>query len=135
MNDELLKDVVLSTLAELEEDILPDEISEVKEDEKDKQTPIAQEKIVKNLADDTNKVESQIKNSNDETQKPVEQPHQNENIKNELEFVKTIQEDITILFKGLTSADLVEPERKRDLVVKYLQNLLILLDNRVKELK
>ena len=91
--------------------------------------------IVKDLADDTNKVESQTKNSNDETQKPVKQPHQNENIKNELEFVKTIQEDITILFKGLTSADLVEPERKRDLVVKYLQNLLILLDNRVKELK
>lgn len=133
MNDDILKDVVLSTLAELEDDVLPnEEIETSKKEELNKEISVTKETIIKELANESEKLNSLFI---EEKEVVVEEPHQKSNIGGELEFINSIQEEIELLFKGLKSKELVEPEKKKDLVVKYLQNLLFMLGERANKLQ
>ncbi|HIC10676.1 MAG TPA: hypothetical protein EYO61_04880 [Campylobacterales bacterium] len=123
MNSDNLKDVILSTIAEFTDELPEDSTTSKNDIEKELQSSTEQ------LHLETQKLEKLIE------EKIEEQPKQIRDIDDEVAFIKTLQEEITIFFQGLQSPDLVEANQKMDLVIKYLQNLLILLEERIRKLE
>ncbi len=123
MNSDNLKDVILSTIAEFTDELPEDSTTSKSDIEKELQSSTEQ------LHLETQKLEKLIE------EKIEEQPKQIRDIDDEVAFIKTLQEEITIFFQGLQSPDLVEANQKMDLVIKYLQNLLILLEERIRKLE
>ena len=127
MNSDNLKDVILSTIAEFTDELPSDSTSSQSDLEKELQSSTEQ------LHLETQKLEKLIEDKMED--KIEEQPKQIRDIDDEVAFIKTLQEEITIFFQGLQSPNLVEANQKMDLVVKYLQNLLILLEERIRKLE
>jgi len=123
VNSDNLKDVILSTIAEFTDELPEDSTTSKNDIEKELQSSTEQ------LHLETQKLEKLIE------EKIEEQPKQIRDIDDEVAFIKTLQEEITIFFQGLQSPDLVEANQKMDLVIKYLQNLLILLEERIRKLE
>ena len=127
MNSDNLKDVILSTIAEFTDELPSDSTSSQSDLEKELQSSTEQ------LHLETQKLEKLIEDNMED--KIEEQPKKIRDIDDEVAFIKTLQEEITIFFQGLQSPNLVEANQKMDLVVKYLQNLLILLEERIRKLE
>ena len=127
MNSDNLKDVILSTIAEFTDELPSDSTSSQSDLEKELQSSTEQ------LHLETQKLEKLIEDKMED--KIEEQPKQIRDIDDEVAFIKTLQEEITIFFQGLQSPNLVEANQKMDLVIKYLQNLLILLEERIRKLE
>jgi len=142
MNDDILKDVVLSTLAELEDEISFDEVDKkpsIKETPTSKQALNEKDMLIDELYQINSQIDSQqdIKTTTDakiDSQQDIKIAT-DAKIDSELEFINSLREEIEILFQGLKSNELVEPEKKRDLVVKYLQNLLFMLSERANQIE
>ena len=111
-----LRDLVLSTLEELDDRIAKEEEIKAKiialeeEDQQEKE----------NSASDHEKGEERIviQRSDDE-----------------LAFLRHTKERLEILFEGLQSSEIKDPEAKLELTLKYLQLLLAQVDERVAEIK
>ncbi len=99
-----LRDLVLSTLEELDDRIAKEE--ELKE------------KIAETAEEER-----------------VEEGAALKRIDDELAFLKHTKERLEILFEGLKSSEIKDPEAKLEITLKYLQLLLAQVDERLGELK
>jgi Mg2+ and Co2+ transporter CorA len=118
-NTDLLKDVILSTLAEIEEDEVVEKIEEKKQEAKisvEDDSPI-------NLFQDSPIQEKKVEPTPKPTLK-LEEP--------DSKYLKDIQEKISTLFEGLKSEDITNTEQKLNLTLKYLEYILISLDDKLK---
>ncbi len=111
-----LKDVVLSTIAELGEQRsdgkeTPKSVREVKEE------------IVKNA--------SKIQNDPERAQESMDERF----VKEEREFLEHMRERILVLFEGFQSPNNKRVEAKIDLTLNFLEYLLASLDERIETLK
>lgn len=105
-----LRDLVLSTLEELDDRI-------AKEEE-------IRQKIV-----EIN--EEEVKEADSETAKEVTKVRSDD----EVAFLKHTKERLEILFEGLKSTEIKDPEAKLEITLKYLQLLLAQVDDRLHEVK
>jgi len=116
-----LRDLVLSTLEELDDRIArEDELKETifalhEEDRKEEAAKQAQQ---------------QTDEKPDEYKQIVIQRSDDE-----LAFLKHTRERLQILFEGLKSSEIKDPEAKLEMTLKYLQLLLAQVDERVQEVK
>ncbi len=116
-----LRDLVLSTLEELDDRI-------AREDE-------LKEKI--SALHEEDRKEEAAKQAQQQTD---EEPEENKQIviqrsDDELAFLKHTRERLQILFEGLKSSEIKDPEAKLEVTLKYLQLLLAQVDERVQEVK
>ena len=119
-----LKDVILSTLSEISEDIQ----RSVKEDEIKKIKPeISQIKEVfsKNSPLDNKKEEQETSIQNRDISW----------IQEECQFLENLRERLLVLFEGFQSPNNRSVESKIDLTLNFLEYLLALLDERITKLK
>lgn len=102
-----LKDVILSTLAEMEEELPP---VDIKQEEKAHKTfePLT-----------THEVSATQSNSRD----------------NELHFLKSIRERLLVLFEGFQAPNNSNIEAKIDMTLNFLEYTLATIDERVKVLE
>jgi len=111
-----LKDVILSTLAEIEEDI--EETQSSDQQETCKAAENAHECVEK-------KAQSTLST-------PTERP---DSLSDEAYFLEHLRERILVLFEGFQSPHNKSVEAKVDLTLNFLEYLLATLDERLKELK
>jgi len=126
--DSKLKDMILSTLAEMESDE-----SEERQQNSSKSninlsfsaSEITPEEIQSIRTD--HKVEKDIffQNNSHGTQKPVTE--------SEIEFLTSIRERIIVLFEGLKSEESVHIEAKLNLTLGFMETLIHSIDNRIRE--
>lgn len=111
-----LKDVILSTLAEMEETPLkPVSDFEVKETIKpQKEQPL-------------NKIETQTQSLVNELQ--------SSNPDNELMFLNSIRERLLVLFEGFQAPNNTDIEAKVDLTLNFLEYVLATIDSRVETIE
>lgn len=112
-----LKDVILSTLAELE----------------DASSSIEQVKTIDDFSDKEalNSVQSEISNH-------LETPKMTNDIdagSDEVRMLEGIRERLLVLFEGFQSPNNVQLEAKIDLTLNFLEYLLAMIDNRLDTLK
>lgn len=110
-----LKDVILSTLAEME-DIKPDI---------DNQKPVDDFKVI---------IKNEIKQ---EQQKEIECTVQEseQTISNEMLFLTSIRERLLVLFEGFQAPNNTNIEAKVDMTLNFLEYVLVTIDSRVEELE
>lgn len=110
-----LKDVILSTLAEME-DIKPDV---------DNQKPLDDFKVI---------IKHEIKQ---EQQKEIEYTVQEseQTISNEMLFLTSIRERLLVLFEGFQAPNNTNIEAKVDMTLNFLEYVLVTIDSRVEELE
>jgi len=101
-----LKDMILSTLAELEEDVETEEKKESKKDE---------------ISSKKGSVEPKVEEEN--------------RLVSEMDFYKNLREKILVLFEGFQSPNNKNLEAKIDLTLNFLEYLLATLDERLEALK
>lgn len=103
-----LKDVILSTLAELEE-------------------------AKPELSVQTNKSDMYAKNY-EEVQSPL-QANQEPTLSAEMSFLTSIRERLLVLFEGFQAPNNANIEAKVDLTLNFLEYVLVTIDSRVEELE
>jgi len=121
-----LKDVILSTLSEIGEDIqksVNDEISDI-ELENNLVQEVSNSKSVAEKKDDQNKVNTSTNRYEDPSW-----------IKEEYQFLENLRERLLVLFEGFQSPNNKSVESKIDLTLNFLEYLLTLLDERITKLK
>jgi len=121
-----LKDVILSTLSEIGEDIqksVNDEISDI-ELENNLVQEVSNSKSVAEKKDDQNKVNTSINRYEDPSW-----------IQEECQFLENLRERLLVLFEGFQSPNNKSVESKIDLTLNFLEYLLTLLDERITKLK
>jgi len=128
MNDDILKDVILSTLAEIEDDIvIKDEVITEKKIELEFENPtdIFQDSPISNIE---NKVEIETPQNLMLEQSLISKTSSEV----DLNFLTSIQEKIATLFDGLKSSEIDNLDQKLDLTLKYLEYLLLSIDEKLK---
>lgn len=109
-----LKDVILSTLAEME-DIKPNiNSSRIVEDFKPK---VREESNIE--------VKSEVK--------PI--PQEEQTISNEMLFLTSMRERLLVLFEGFQAPNNTNIEAKVDMTLNFLEYVLVTIDSRVEELE
>ncbi|WP_428737813.1 CiaD-like domain-containing protein [Sulfurimonas sp.] len=103
-----LKDVILSTLAEMEEELPP---VDTKQEEKAHTT------------------------FNEPTTSTVATASHNNSVDNELYFLKSIRERLLVLFEGFQAPNNSNIEAKIDMTLNFLEYTLATIDERVKVLE
>lgn len=109
-----LKDVILSTLAEMEEQTPP--APKVSKDE----TPIP--KIVKRKEETLPPEQSEEENSASSTV-------------NELSYLKSLRERFLVLFEGFQAPNNVSIEAKIDMTLNFLEYVLATIDSRIQKIE
>jgi uncharacterized protein YjcR len=119
-----LKDVILSTLSEISEDIQRN-VEESTKKVEPKRVP--QQEIIKKveLTERRNKEKSPIK----------EEEIDRSWIEEEYLFLENLRERLLVLFEGFQSPNNSSVESKIDLTLNFLEYLLALLDERITKLK
>lgn len=112
-----LKDVILSTLAEMEE--IKPEVNNQRSIE-DFQIVIKQE------------VKQEIKKEVKPEIEPVVEEEQN--ISNEMLFLTSIRERLLVLFEGFQAPNNTNIEAKVDMTLNFLEYVLVTVDTRIEEL-
>jgi hypothetical protein len=110
-----LRDLVLSTLEELDDRIAKEE--EIKA------------KIIELEEEEKREIQNPVPASEEENRVVVKRSD------DELAFLRHTKERLEILFEGLKSSEIKDPEAKLELTLKYLQLLLAQVDERVAEIK
>ena len=111
-----LKDVILSTLAEMEETPLkPVSDFEVKETIKPQKEQFS------------NKIETQTQSLVNELQ--------NSNPDNELMFLSSIRERLLVLFEGFQAPNNTNIEAKVDMTLNFLEYVLVSIDSRIQNIE
>lgn len=111
-----LKDVILSTLAEME-DIKPNiNSSRIVEDFK----PKVREEL--NI-----EVKSEVK--------PIPIAQEEQTISNEMLFLTSMRERLLVLFEGFQAPNNTNIEAKVDMTLNFLEYVLVTIDSRVEELE
>ena len=111
-----LKDVILSTLAEMEE--TNEKVIFAKNDSLEKEKP---------FTGDSSKTK--------ETQKAAVHGEKKQNTQSELLFLNSMRERLLVLFEGFQSPNNANIEAKIDLTLNYLEYSLATIDERVERLK
>ena len=120
-----LKDVILSTLAEMEEVVEEKEPVVVK---KDFSSKVLQEKTVK-------KPEI-IRKKQPETSVVKEKPIKNEEKSNaEMLYLNSIRERLLVLFEGFQAPNNTNLEAKVDMTLNFLEYVLATIDTRIETLE
>jgi len=122
-----LKDVILSTLAEME-DIKPIN-NDLKLNKKFKKS------IKENIA---NKPKLKTKLQTNESTSEVilkDENEQSKSIGNELHFLTSMRERLLVLFEGFQAPNNTNIEAKIDMTLNYLEYVLVTIDIRVKEIE
>ncbi len=146
MNDDLLKDVILSTLAEIEEEVGDIEEQIVDESEQKsihthkpstaiptEESSYKDEKLQPELFQER---ENRAINTPEEPERVLDNSQNREESLNEEElFLGRVGEDIETLFLGLSSPDIVSKDEKCNLTVKYLQALSLMINERRDKLR
>lgn len=117
-----LKDVILSTLAELEEGSKQEVIIERKESELP--TPI--ETLSMDISPDISVI-----NTDSVSSAVVNENHRDE----EIRLLEGIRERLLVLFEGFQSPNNVQLEAKVDLTLNFLEYLLASIENRLDSIK
>ena len=110
-----LRDLVLSTLEELDDRIAKEE--EIKA------------KIIELEEEEKREVQNPVSGSDEENCVIVKRSD------DELAFLRHTKERLETLFEGLKSSEIKDPEAKLELTLKYLQLLLAQVNERVAEIK
>lgn len=111
-----LKDVILSTLAEMEEELPPVDIKQ-------------EEKAHRTFDEPTKPVNEPIASNKD-----VSATHTS-SVDNELLFLKSIRERLLVLFEGFQAPNNSNIEAKIDMTLNFLEYTLATIDERVKVLE
>ena len=106
-----LKDVILSTLAEMEDTKPPQSDSKTIND-------------FKHTAEKEPEVREEIKEVSDE-----------QNTSSELQFLLSMRERLLVLFEGFQAPNNTNIEAKVDMTLNFLEYVLVTLDSRVQELE
>jgi len=109
-----LRDLVLSTLEELDDRI------------------IKEEEIRQKIVEITHGAESE---QEEETVASVNEEKAVARKDDEIAFLKHTKERLEVLFEGLKSSEIKDPEAKLEMTLKYLQLLLAQVDERLSETK
>jgi hypothetical protein len=132
MEDSKLKDVVLSTLAEME----VTDTTEKRESGRSEidlsishSSPTPEE--IQSIKMD-HKVEKDLFFKNSSNQQQPTQPKKSVG-RDDVEFLKSIRERITVLFEGLKSEDTVYLETKLNLTLNFMETLIHSIDDRIKK--
>jgi hypothetical protein len=110
-----LRDLVLSTLEELDDRIAKEE--EIKA------------KIIELEEEEKREIQNPVSDSDEENRVIVKRSD------DELAFLRHTKERLETLFEGLKSSEIKDPEAKLELTLKYLQLLLAQVNERVAEIK
>ena len=113
-----LKDVILSTLAEMEEEIPEQVLSNISNDFEVKETKIL-------------KVEKEIPAPT----KSVEIVSISTNVESELMYLSSIRERLLVLFEGFQAPNNTNIEAKVDMTLNFLEYVLATIDTRVQNLE
>jgi CO dehydrogenase/acetyl-CoA synthase beta subunit len=109
-----LKDVILSTLAEMED---------VKQANDDSKPVNDLKKIVK--TDSEPKKEPKVESDVEDEQ----------NLSHEMQFLTSIRERMLVLFEGFQAPNNANIEAKIDMTLNFLEYVLVTIDSRIKELE
>ncbi|MBU0721750.1 hypothetical protein KJ877_10435 [bacterium] len=119
-----LKDVILSTLAEMEENI------------SDKVPPSSKDYEVKEISSVQTKTQNEdFFPSDDSEAKNILQELQSSNTDNEMMFLNSIRERLLVLFEGFQAPNNANIEAKVDLTLNFLEYVLATIDSRVEKLE
>ncbi len=119
-----LKDVILSTLAELEESVQQSKVvSSVT-------TPI--EVMKPSIIEEIFESKTLYASSHTETVKPIASTKDHED---EERLLEGVRERLLVLFEGFQSPNNVQIEAKVDLTLNFLEYLLATIDNRLESFK
>ena len=124
-----LKDVILSTLAEIQESV-PEEKKEPQETKMESSTPL-QSSMVDAEESSTTK-ESFFE---EVTKKSTPQSDNAASIENELLFLHSLRERFLVLFEGFQAPNNSALEAKIDLTLNFLEYVLSTIDVRIEKLK
>ncbi len=105
-----LKDVILSTLAEMEEE----NVSQESQSEEVVEPPVA---------------------SHLDTQSDVSLDENNQKVDNELYFLNSIRERLLVLFEGFQAPNNANIEAKIDMTLNFLEYTLATIDERIEKLE
>ena len=123
-----LKDVILSTLSEISEDIEKSVKEETQRSEMEKASShkeVPQKISVDNRSVDHKKDDIDNKSLNDDLSW----------VQEECQFLENLRERLLVLFEGFQSPNNKSVESKIDLTLNFLEYLLALLDERITKLK
>lgn len=123
-----LKDVILSTLSEISEDIEKSVKEETQQKEMGKASfnkDVPQKISVENKSIDYKKDDIDNKLLNDDLSW----------VQEECQFLENLRERLLVLFEGFQSPNNKSVESKIDLTLNFLEYLLALLDERITKLK
>ena len=104
-----LKDVILSTLAEMEEEI--------------------PETALNNISNDFEAEDKKIVEAKEDVLKP------SNNVDSELIYLSSIRERLLVLFEGFQAPNNINIEAKVDMTLNFLEYVLATIDARVENLK
>ncbi|WP_458701303.1 CiaD-like domain-containing protein [Sulfurospirillum sp. 1307] len=116
-----LKDMILSTLAELEEDV------EVKEELTKKS------EITKENTTEKKEVEANIEVQDNSNEEEEDVPNKYI-LEDERAFCESVRERVLVLFEGFQSPNNKSIEAKVDLTLNFLEYLLAVIDERLEKL-
>jgi hypothetical protein len=128
-----LKDMILSTLAELEEVQQPRDTDKIPQNNKPPQKEEKEEKIVQKTHN-----EGLLKAPNHEKNEKKEEVVEEEVMKplhDEKAFYENLRERILVLFEGFQSPNNKNIEAKLDLTLNFLEYLLASIDERLENLE
>jgi hypothetical protein len=108
-----LKDVILSTLAEMEEEVNVEPVNSVEDF-----TPSPKVKEVK-----------------EDKQEVLKESFSEKSVQNELQFLQAIRERLLVLFEGFQSPNNINIEAKVDMTLNFLEYTLATIDDRVDKLE
>lgn len=132
-----LKDVILSTLAEMEE------VGKVNETTLPMKNINNQEENELHVdQEDLSKDETNIdKNTEEAYEEPIlnesytEESSKDENSDNEIQFLTSMRERLLVLFEGFQAPNNTNIEAKVDMTLNFLEYILVTIDNRVQEIE
>ncbi|HIP54998.1 MAG TPA: hypothetical protein EYH11_05950 [Sulfurimonas autotrophica] len=106
-----LKDVILSTLAEMEEDTVLEDLA----------------KVTKEPAQDTSEIKTE--------KYPQQKSENSSSVESELLYLNSIRERLLVLFEGFQSPNNANIEAKIDMTLNFLEYTLATIDARVEKLE
>ncbi|MFK5937359.1 MAG: hypothetical protein QM497_03080 [Sulfurimonas sp.] len=112
-----LKDVILSTLAEMEEEIPEQVLSNISNDFEVKETKKLKEEEMQ------------------EATQSVEVVSTSSNVETELMYLSSIRERLLVLFEGFQAPNNINIEAKVDMTLNFLEYVLATIDTRVQNLE
>ena len=129
-----LKDVILSTLAEIQENVPAENKPAPKPEEKQKYEEKREEEPAKTLNEQPKQQQRSKENFfNEVTSK---QEHQlSSNHENELLFLNSLRERMLVLFEGFQAPNNTALEAKIDLTLNFLEYVLSTIDERIENIK